>query len=75
MLSVTIRAAELLKKDQQLVDTLKTIRQRLSPMRIGQYNQVQEWMEDIDSPNDKHRHISHLYWFVSFESNFAISYS
>ena len=61
MLSVTIRAAELLKKDQQLVDTLKTIRKRLSPMRIGQYNQVQEWMEDIDSPNDKHRHISHLY--------------
>lgn len=61
MLSVTIRAAELLKKDQQLVDTLKTIRKRLSPMRIGQHNQVQEWMEDIDSPNDKHRHVSHLY--------------
>ncbi|MDR6562456.1 MULTISPECIES: glycoside hydrolase family 95 protein [unclassified Arcicella] len=61
MLSVTIRAAEILKKDDKLVDTLKTVRNRLSPMRIGQHNQVQEWMEDIDDPNDKHRHISHLY--------------
>jgi alpha-L-fucosidase 2 len=30
-------------------------------MHIGQYGQLQEWLEDVDDPNDKHRHISHLY--------------
>ena len=30
-------------------------------MQIGKYNQLQEWLEDLDNPNDKHRHISHVY--------------
>jgi alpha-L-fucosidase 2 len=30
-------------------------------MQIGQWGQLQEWMEDWDSQNDKHRHVSHLY--------------
>jgi len=59
--STTIRAAETLKKDAAFVDTLKQMRSRLSPMHIGQYGQLQEWLEDIDDPNDHHRHISHLY--------------
>lgn len=60
-LTTTIRAAELLKKDAAFVDTLKQMRSKLPPMHIGQYGQLQEWLEDIDDPNDKHRHISHLY--------------
>ena len=59
--STTIRAAEILKKDATFTDTLKRMRSRLSPMHIGQYGQLQEWLEDIDDPNDHHRHISHLY--------------
>ncbi len=59
--STTIRAAEILKKDAAFTDTLKQMRSRLSPMHIGQYGQLQEWLEDIDDPNDHHRHISHLY--------------
>ena len=31
------------------------------PMQIGKYNQLQEWLEDVDNPDDKHRHISHAY--------------
>lgn len=61
LLSITIRAAEILHKDKTFVDSLNTTRQRLSPMRIGRHGQIQEWMDDIDDPNDKHRHISHLY--------------
>ena len=57
----TIRAAEILKKDAAFIDTLKQLRKRLPPMHIGQHGQLQEWLEDIDDPNDKHRHISHLY--------------
>ncbi|KAF5275916.1 hypothetical protein FQR65_LT16518 [Abscondita terminalis] len=30
-------------------------------MQIGQHNQLQEWLQDLDKPADKHRHISHLY--------------
>ncbi len=30
-------------------------------MQIGKMGQLQEWLEDLDDPNDKHRHISHLY--------------
>lgn len=59
--STAIRAAEILKRDAAFVDTLKQKRSRLAPMHIGQYGQLQEWLDDIDDPKDNHRHISHLY--------------
>ncbi|MEW2488204.1 glycoside hydrolase N-terminal domain-containing protein [Streptomyces sp. NPDC048411] len=34
---------------------------RLAPNKIGQWGQLQEWQEDIDSPSDIHRHTSHLF--------------
>lgn len=61
VLSTAIRAARILKKDAAFVDTLLQKRKQLPPMHIGQYGQLQEWLDDIDSPGDKHRHISHLY--------------
>jgi alpha-L-fucosidase 2 len=30
-------------------------------MQIGQHNQLQEWLKDLDKTTDQHRHISHLY--------------
>ncbi len=59
--SNTIRAAKILKKDKSFADSLMQMRNRLAPMHIGQYGQLQEWLDDIDDPNDNHRHISHLY--------------
>ncbi len=50
-----------MKKDAAFIDTLKQMRKRLPPMHIGQYGQLQEWLDDIDDPKDNHRHISHLY--------------
>jgi alpha-L-fucosidase 2 len=61
LFSSTIKAAEILKKDAAFIDTLKQLRKRLPPMHIGQYGQLQEWLDDIDDPKDNHRHISHLY--------------
>lgn len=61
VLSNAIRAAEILKKDKGLVDTLKQVRSRLAPMQVGKHGQLQEWLEDIDDPKDDHRHVSHLY--------------
>jgi alpha-L-fucosidase 2 len=59
--SSVIKAAQLLKKDAAFVDTLRQLRSRLAPMQIGQYGQLQEWLDDVDDPKDNHRHISHLY--------------
>jgi alpha-L-fucosidase 2 len=61
LFSKTIKAASILEKDTALMAEFKKILDRLPPMQIGRYGQLQEWMEDLDSPNDKHRHISHLY--------------
>jgi len=61
LFSSTIKAAEILKKDAAFIDTLKQTRSRLAPMHIGQFGQLQEWLDDIDDPKDNHRHISHLY--------------
>lgn len=60
-LSTAINAANILGVDKALTDTLQMIRKRLPPMQVGQYGQLQEWIEDLDNPEDHHRHISHLY--------------
>ena len=61
-LSSTLQASEILGLDEadyraKLQETLA----KLPPMAVGQYGQLQEWIEDGDDPNDQHRHISHLY--------------
>ncbi|MFB9052697.1 glycoside hydrolase N-terminal domain-containing protein [Formosa undariae] len=61
MLTKTITAAKLLNVDAELVAKMEATLTKLPPMKIGQHNQVQEWMEDLDDPDDKHRHVSHLY--------------
>jgi len=56
-----INAAKVLDKGEAFADTLIQKRNRLAPMQIGKYGQLQEWLDDVDDPNDHHRHISHLY--------------
>ena len=57
----TGKAAQILKKDTGLVSELQKLTDRLPPMQIGRYGQLQEWMGDWDNPEDDHRHVSHLY--------------
>lgn len=57
----TIKAARLLNKDPELTARLQSLTDRLPPMQIGRYGQLQEWMGDWDNPDDQHRHVSHLY--------------
>lgn len=56
-----INASKVLNEDQNLSDEVKTALAKLPPMQIGQYAQLQEWLQDMDKTTDKHRHISHLY--------------
>ena len=57
----TIKAASLLNRDESLMTEFQNILDRLPPMQIGRFGQLQEWMEDLDNPSDHHRHVSHLY--------------
>ncbi|MGV3539124.1 MAG: glycoside hydrolase family 95 protein [Rufibacter sp.] len=59
--SNALRAAAILGTDQAFADTLQRLRDRLPPMQVGQHGQLQEWLQDLDRKEDKHRHVSHLY--------------
>ncbi|MEI7423071.1 MAG: glycoside hydrolase family 95 protein [Prolixibacteraceae bacterium] len=56
-----IEASEILGTDQQFASKLKVLLPQIAPNHIGKLGQLQEWMEDKDSPTDKHRHVSHLW--------------
>ena len=57
----TLLAAQKLGVDKDYQDSLQHFLNQLPPLQIGQYGQLQEWLEDADQPNDHHRHVSHLY--------------
>ena len=56
-----IYSSEILNTDKELALRLKKRLTEMAPMQIGKWGQLQEWMHDWDNPNDKHRHVSHLY--------------
>jgi len=57
----TIQAAEILEVDEEFCQQLAEMRSRIAPNQIGRHGQLQEWLEDIDDPDSRHRHISHLW--------------
>ena len=61
VLSQVIKAGKVLGMDNSTLSTLNSKLQKLPPMQIGRYGQLQEWLIDGDNPKDEHRHISHLY--------------
>ncbi|MDT0677563.1 glycoside hydrolase family 95 protein [Autumnicola musiva] len=61
LFSHTAEAAEILSKDDDFVGKLESAKEKLAPMQIGRYGQLQEWLKDWDDPEDDHRHVSHLY--------------
>ncbi len=56
-----LRAADLLGLDGPLEEQVKAAQAALARPRIGRWGQLQEWAEDRDDPNNKHRHVSHLF--------------
>ena len=47
--------------DQAFADSAAAIRDKILPPQIGKWGQLQEWKEDLDDPENKHRHVSHLF--------------
>ncbi|MBN2164538.1 MAG: glycoside hydrolase family 95 protein [Pontiellaceae bacterium] len=58
-----MQASEILGTDEAFRKKLEAKRARLAPNQIGKAGQLQEWLEDwdVEAPEQKHRHISHLY--------------
>jgi alpha-L-fucosidase 2 len=54
-------AARILGRDEALAAELDRLRARIAPNQVGRWGQLQEWLEDKDDPNNKHRHVSHLW--------------
>jgi alpha-L-fucosidase 2 len=61
LLNNTIAAAGILDTDKKFAAQLAAVRDQLPPNQIGQHGQLQEWLADIDKPNNNHRHMSPLW--------------
>jgi alpha-L-fucosidase 2 len=61
LFTAPIKTTETLNIDAAFRERLVKAKQQLYPYHIGRNGQLQEWFKDWDDPNDKHRHISHLF--------------
>jgi alpha-L-fucosidase 2 len=61
LMNCTIEAANILDIDKKFATELAGVRDRLPPNQIGRYGQLQEWLDDIDKPDNNHRHLSPLW--------------
>jgi alpha-L-fucosidase 2 len=56
-----IEASETLGIDREFRAKVQAARDKLLPLRVGKYGQIQEWQEDYDEVEPGHRHMSHLF--------------
>jgi alpha-L-fucosidase 2 len=61
LFSNCIAAAVILGVDFDFREKLADLKSRIAPNQIGRHGQLQEWLEDKDDLNNKHRHVSHLF--------------
>jgi alpha-L-fucosidase 2 len=56
-----IAASEILGVDEEMRVRWRKLLERIPPLQIGKYGQLQEWLEDYDEAEPGHRHFSHLF--------------
>jgi alpha-L-fucosidase 2 len=56
-----MQAAKVLGNDPEFAQQAQQVRDQILPPQIGRWGQLQEWKEDVDDPENKHRHVSHLF--------------
>ncbi|MBO3750179.1 glycoside hydrolase family 95 protein [Streptosporangiaceae bacterium NEAU-GS5] len=62
LLSCTLAVAQQLRADIVWQSSLARALGRLDRgLRVGSWGQLQEWKDDLDDPDDTHRHVSQLY--------------
>ena len=63
LFQAVIQSGEMLNKDEEFIRRLRQLYPEIAPNQIGRHGQLQEWLEDVDDPDNDHRHVSHL-WAV-----------
>ena len=58
---MTVWPAEILGVDPDLAVELQRMRAEIAPNQVGRHGQLQEWLQDVDNPDNHHRHVSHLW--------------
>ncbi|MCT4586705.1 MAG: glycoside hydrolase N-terminal domain-containing protein [Carboxylicivirga sp.] len=61
LLNNCVAAAKVLNIDDDFTKQAIEVRDKICPPMIGKWGQLQEWKEDVDDPENKHRHVSHLF--------------
>jgi alpha-L-fucosidase 2 len=61
LFNACVEASGILKEDQEFAAGLKVMIPKIAPNQVGRLGQLQEWMQDVDDPNEKHRHVSFLW--------------
>jgi len=61
LFKIALEYNEMFSKDPNFAATVQSKLARMAPDQVGKYGQLQEWMTDIDDPENKHRHVSHLW--------------
>jgi alpha-L-fucosidase 2 len=61
LFSACIESSDILNKNKEFSNILRSMRERLPKPAIGKYGQIQEWAVDYDEVEPGHRHISQLF--------------
>lgn len=61
ILNNTAEAAAILGIDREFAEKAGRTRDKILPLQIGRWKQLQEWREDVDDSTSRHRHVSHLF--------------
>ncbi|WP_295216435.1 glycoside hydrolase family 95 protein [Ruminococcus sp.] len=56
-----IESSKLLGRDEAFAAQLEELLQKLPPLKVGKYGQIQEWAKDYEEVEIGHRHISQLF--------------
>ncbi|MBO0993532.1 glycoside hydrolase family 95 protein [Bacillus sp. SD088] len=56
-----VEAASILKIEDPFIEQVCQAKERLHPLQVGKYGQLQEWLSDYEDVETHHRHVSHLY--------------
>ena len=56
-----LKACQVSSFNCAFTDRVAVAKAKLLPPKIGKWGQLQEWAEDLDDPNSKHRHVSHMF--------------
>ena len=69
LFKATIESSKLLNDDPEFRAKMEAAMKKFPPFTIGAWGQLREWQDDMpdDNPNNKHRHVSHL--FTVFPGN------